>query len=269
MPKDNSLLAEIERGGLDDRVPLATVLRKCIALGGQTQNAELRDWASQELGGYRTDDSAIPDYRIIHAPLKIDAVTVTARIRGRQISRYQLPDVAHDVISEEVKLAQGVGDLEALVRNAEREGTSSLKLVPPGAADLLTIMNQDMQGSGQTIMALYWEVVVARFSGVLDQIRTKLVQLVAEMRATMGEDESQPTSEQAAQAVSVVFHGGKRHQVNVNTAQAATGGSAVATAPPPTEHKESWWTKTITIWTVIGVLVAIAAAYIAYRAWHG
>jgi hypothetical protein len=31
----------------------------------------------------------------------------------------------------------------------------------------------------------------------------------------------------------------------------------------------SWWTKTITIWTVIGVLVAIVAAYIAHRAWHG
>ena len=87
------------------------------------------------------------------------------------------------------------------------------------------------------------------------------------MRATMGEDESEPTSEQAAQAVNVVLRGGKRHQVTVTTAQ-AEGGSAVASAPPA-KHKESWWTKTITIWTVIGVLVALVAVYIAYRAWHG
>jgi hypothetical protein len=70
--RDKSLLAEIERGGLDDRVPLKTVLRTCISLGAQTRNAELRDWAGQELGGYRDDDSAIPVYRVVHAPVKID-----------------------------------------------------------------------------------------------------------------------------------------------------------------------------------------------------
>ena len=72
----------------------------------------------------------------------------------------------------------------------------------------------------QTITALNWDVSVARLTGVLAQIRTKLIQLVNEMRAMMGEDETVPSSKQAAQAVNVDFHGGKRHQVNVTTAQA-------------------------------------------------
>jgi AbiTii len=265
--RDKSLLAQIERGGLDDRVPLKTVLWTCISLGAQTRNAELRDWAGQELDGYRHDDSAIPEYRVIHAPLKLDGATRTHRITGQQISSFQLPDMARDIVTEEVKVAHGVGDLEALVRGAEREGKSTVKMVPPGGADLVMLMNHEAE-PGNTVMALYWDVSVARITGVLDHIRTRLVQLVAEMRATMGEDETVPSSESAQQAVNVVFHKGKRHQVNINTAQATDGGSAVATAAP-TKHKESWWTKTITIWTVIGVLVAIVAAYIAYRAWHG
>jgi hypothetical protein len=266
--RDRSLLAEIERGGLDDRVPLKTVLRTCISLGAQTRNVELRDWAGQELGGYRDDDSAIPAYRVIHAPLKIDGATMTHRINGQQISSFQLPDVDRNVLTEEVKLALGVGDLENLVRSAEREGKSTVKMVPDGGADLVMLMNHEAH-PGNTVMALYWDVSVARINGVLDQIRTRLVQLVAEMRATMGDDDSEPTFEQAAQAVSVVFHGGKRNLVNVNTAHAASGSSAVATAASPAKQEESWWTKGVLIWTVIGVLVAVVGVYIAYRVWRG
>ena len=55
------LLTQIERDALDEGVPLAATLRKCIALGAQARNADLRDWASQELDGYR--DGGIPEYR--------------------------------------------------------------------------------------------------------------------------------------------------------------------------------------------------------------
>jgi len=55
--------------------------------------------------------------------------------------------------------------------------------------------------------------------------------------------------------VNVVLHGGKRNQVTVTTAQADKGASASITVPD--EQKESGWTKTQTIWTVIGVIVAI------------
>ena len=160
--------------------------------GAQTRNAELRDWASHELHGYRNDDE-IPEYRIIHAPLKIDAVTVTHSIRGQQISAMDLPDVAQELhINEELKLAHGVGDLQALVRNAERAGETSVKLGPHGSAELIKMMNYQMQNSAQTIMALYWDVHIARIDGVLDQIRTTLIRLVSEMRATMSDDVRYP-----------------------------------------------------------------------------
>jgi hypothetical protein len=204
--RDHSLLAEIERDALNHSVPLSAALQKCIALGGRARNAELRDWATQELHGYR-NDTEIPPYRIIHAPLLIDAITVAGSIRGQQISATDLPDVAQDIITEEVKMAHGVGDLQGLVRNAERDGQRTVKLGPPGAAELIKIWNYEIGDTGQTIMSLYWDVNTARITGVLDQIRTTLVRLVSEMRATMSDDVSVPSSEQAAQAVNVVLHG--------------------------------------------------------------
>jgi hypothetical protein len=128
-------------------------------------------------------------------------------------------------------------------------------------------MNHELHDSGQTIMALYWDVNAARIAGVLDQIRTNLVRLVSEMCATMSDNQSMPSSEQAAQAVNVVLHGGKRNQVTVASAQA--DGGAIASIKPAGELKETGWTKTQTIWTVIGVIVALVALYIAYRAWRG
>jgi hypothetical protein len=153
--RDQSLLAEIERGGLDARVSLVTTLNKCIALGGQTRNAELRDWASRELHSYRNDNE-IPEYRIIHTPLMIDGITPTHQIRGQQISARDLPTVAHEYISEELKLAHGVGDLQAQVRNAERSGKTAVRMVPNGSADLVKLMNYELQGPGQTIMSCIW-----------------------------------------------------------------------------------------------------------------
>ena len=264
--RNQSLLAEIERGALDHSVPLSATLQMCIALGGQARNAELRDWASHELHGYRNDNE-IPEYRIIHVPLMVDGVTVTHLIRGQEISATDLPDVAQDVISEELKLAHGIGDLQALVRNAERAGKTAVKMGPDGSADLVKLMNYERQGSGQTIMALYWDVSTARIEGVLDQIRTTLIRLVSEMRATISDEASIPSSEQAAQAVNVVFHGGKRHHINVTAAQADSG--ATANIKSATEREESGWTKTATIWTIIGVVVAIIALYVAYRQWRG
>jgi AbiTii len=251
---DQPLLAQIGRDALDDGVPLTTTLRLCIALGAQARNDDLRDWASKELDGYRDGD--VPEYRTIHVPLVIDGVTTTHQIRGQQISSMDLPEFARDVITEELPLAHGVGDLQALVRNAKAAGQTAVKMAHPGAAELVKLWNYEQQKSGGgTIMALYWDVNIARIEGVLDHIRTTLVRLVSEMRATMSDDATVPSPEQAASAVNVVLNAGKRIQFNINTALADNGSSAYVSTPPAA-HEEGGWTKTIAIWTVIIAIIA-------------
>ncbi len=229
--RDRSLLAEIERGALDDRVSLVATLRRCIALGHQTHSAEVREWATRELHGYR-NDSEIPEYRIIHVPLMINGSTLTHRITGEQISATDLPDFVQEHISEELRLAHSVGDLQALVRNAERANKTNVMMVPLGAAEVVKMMNHLMQDRTRVVTNLYWDVSTARIEGVLEQIRTKLVGLASEMRAVMTDDASVPSSEQADQAVNFVLNGGRRNTINVISSQTGTGRTSTVTTNP-------------------------------------
>jgi hypothetical protein len=85
----------------------------------------------------------------------------------------------------------------------------------------------------------------------------------------MPHDSSVPSPEQAASAVNVVLHGGKCSHFTVNTAVADKGASARVSAEQiettPAVHKESGWTKTIAIWTVLGVLVAALTLYLSLK----
>lgn len=195
--RDRSLLTEIERGALDDNVPLATTLRKCVALGGQAGSAELRGWASRELTGYEAGDDDLPEWRIVGAVLQIDGQAVRAIIKGQQISPMTLPDFARDAIKEECPLRMGVAALEALLVRSEEY----VHLGPPGASDLVLYMNHQNSNQFEHIERLYWSISKAVIRAVLDRIRTTLVELVAEMRAGMPEDVNIPNAELASQAV--------------------------------------------------------------------
>ncbi len=255
--RDRSLLAEIERGALDDRVSLVATLRRCIALGHQTHSAEVREWATRELHGYR-NDSEIPEYRIIHVPLMINGSTLTHRITGEQISATDLPDFVQEHISEELRLAHSVGDLQALVRNAERANKTNVMMVPLGAAEVVKMMNHLMQDRTRVVTNLYWDVSTARIEGVLEQIRTKLVGLASEMRAVMTDDASVPSSEQADQAVNFVLNGGRRNTINVISSQTGTGGTSTVTTNPA-ESTPSFSTRGRLIGTfIVGLATVIA-----------
>ena len=70
--KRGGLLAQIEADVVDDRVPLSSLLQKCIVLGGQAGSEKMRDWARRELNGYASDADTVPDYR--HVPAVLMAV---------------------------------------------------------------------------------------------------------------------------------------------------------------------------------------------------
>jgi len=265
MPRrDRGRLDEIERDLLDDTKPLATALRKCIALGGELRSVPLREWASQELTGYE-GAGELPEYRRVEAPILLDGATPAGIVKRQRVSPSSLPDFVAEHVSETVEMRSGVGLLENLVRTAEASGEGAVKISLPMAADIARLMNQDLDG--QQIMDLYWGVSTAAIQGVLDRIRTAAVEIMGELRASTPDDEHPPSPEVADQAVNVVLHGGKRHQVTVTTAKADEG--ATASITPAGDRPESGWTKTATVWTVIGVIVAIVAAYFAYRQWHG
>lgn len=226
---DKSLISQIESDALDEGVSVATALRKCIVLGGKSGSEQLRDWATRELQGYHGRDD-LPAYRIIAAPLMVDGIAGNYQVKGQQFPPSGLPEFAREHLSEKVELRDGVGSIEALSQQVD------IKLQPAMASDIARVMNAESDNPYQQIISLYWSVSPTAIRGVLDQIRTALTQLVAELRANMPDDDDVPTAETANQAVSVVVTG-ERSSVHVTTAQASgPDATAIATANPEVGH---------------------------------
>jgi len=161
--RESSLIDQIEEGALNSRVALADTLRKCLALGGQAKSIELSDWATRELNGYGPDDE-LPEWRTVAAGIYLDGVKGNVRIRGQQISVWDLPDLAHDHIKEEFEFHGGVGELEAMVRSAEKDGF--VRLLLPGGSEMAKIMNLRSNNPYQVVERLYWSISTTAIQGV-------------------------------------------------------------------------------------------------------
>jgi len=221
--QDAKLVAEVQHDALDAKVPLADTLRKLVALGGAVGSNELREWAGLELRGYVGSPVELPTYRKIPAMIEINGFAGAGQINGYRISPHLLPDFATNVIKEEAPLTSSVAELEAMVRHAASEG-GYLKLSLPEGQSLVAIMNSEGRTPLGHIAAIYWSTSAPALEGALDQIRTSLVELVAEMRAGMPNSAGVPSRDAADRAVSIVIHGGNPN-VNVTAASASGSGS--------------------------------------------
>ncbi|MEU7057852.1 MULTISPECIES: hypothetical protein [unclassified Streptomyces] len=267
-------LEQLERAVLDDAASLATALRQCLMLAGYARHEELRAWALKELEGYAASDE-LPSYRKVPAALEVvvDLYLPGQIIRDntQRVSPNQLPQHAQDRgIGESAPIRQGVRELEALVARTDR---ASVRLSPPGSADYALLMTQEQhqQGNeGSQITSLHWDVSVASIAGVLDQIRTRLTQFVAEVRAAMPPGQQNPNPDQinsaAQQALNITGGDGSTFNIVAPNAKADRGGTASANVNEPAPATpQPWWHRTSVIWgaiaalgTVAGVIVTVA-----------
>ncbi|WP_091041702.1 hypothetical protein [Glycomyces sambucus] len=261
--RDRNLLKEIEAGALNESRPLTPVLQQCIVLGGKAGSAELRDWARAELTGSFAE---LPSYRKVAGDLKIDGVNFHNRITGQSISSFALPDFAQKAVTNEVQIGHGIASIEALIRSTHRSGKSTVQLAPPGSSELVSVMNQENASDFQQITRLYWDVHVAVLEGIVSQIRTMLIGLVAEMKALTEDRQDLPSPEAASDAVRIVIQGGERNQVVVN-AQAI--GSSESVSMQSNAPGESGKNRSRLIWTIVGSLAGIASVLMAYLQFKG
>ncbi|MEV0485710.1 hypothetical protein AB0I69_34545 [Streptomyces sp. NPDC050508] len=259
-------LEQLERAVLDDTASLATALRQCLMLAGYAHHAELRAWALKELEGYTTTDE-LPPYRKVPAALEVvvDLNLPGQIIQGntRRISTHQLPQPARDRgIGESAPIRQGVRELEAVVAHGDRV----VRLSPPGSAEYVLQMTQEQHRLGNEaadITSLHWDVSVASIEGVLDHIRTRLTQFVAEVRAAMPPGQQNPDPNQidsaAQQALNIT--GGDNSTFHIVAPNAKADGGSTANAnvnePAPT-IPQPWWHRTTVIWGAVAALAAVA-----------
>ncbi|WRZ36079.1 hypothetical protein OG931_13705 [Streptomyces phaeochromogenes] len=255
-----SRLDRLESDVLNESHRLAPILRQVITLGGHAHSEPLRTWALRELQGYEGTEVPIPDYRRISAPLMMDGIRGMYRFRQQPVSRFDLPDFARDSLGDELRFGQGVGQIESLLA---RNPDQAVQLGPAMAAEVAVFMSQN---SDRQVLRLYWAVHPSALEGVLDQVRTRLVQLVGELRAAMQHGQQEPTPDQVAQALqNINITTGDNSSVIVaapvavahrrGTARAEIGGMAQRTFP---------WVPVA--WTASAAL-ATAAAVIAWVTW--
>jgi len=275
------LLEEIHDGALDSSTKLPDLLRKCIALGGETGSERLRDWARQELMGYGPGTD-VPEYRKTASILYLDGATTGAVIRGQQVSLNMIPAGIRDKVREamdNIEVRQPVAQLVDLVDSHRAKGESTVNLAPPMAQELTALINHELQEADrrsdpfvppfpvpprQTVERVYWVVGLNTFVAMIDAVRTALVQLVVEMRSAAPSGPLAPNREVAEQAVDVALYGKARvrnlviNQVGAagQGAVAGTGSAAVGDAQPESRSRRwMWWL--VGIATVAGAVAVI------------
>jgi hypothetical protein len=260
---DAGLLAEIETDVLSDR-PLADALRKCVVLGGKAGSVELRDWATRELRGYRGEDD-VPSYRTVAAPVCVDALIGNTQVTGQRLSPRELPEFCRDDIDEEFTFRDGIGQIEALITSSESGAhPGSVHLSLPMAIDIGRVIDSNSGSPFQRTLSLYWSVSTATLRGIVDQVRTTLAELVAEMRAGMPNDADVPSAAVANQAVNVAVHGNKA-RVTVTSAQ--TAGEGDATVEPAAPVESPFWTHSRRIGAFVVGLAGIITMVLTYLLW--
>lgn len=152
------------------------MLRKCLLLGAETGSEALRDWARKELNGYGSEDE-VPKYRKVGGPpIAMDSISGYTLAKNQIIARHQLPREAWEYVPDEFSFKQPIEELEQLA------GQKQLSFASPGLAYAQTIWNGQLD-EFQSIINLYYVMSGTVLAGVLGQIRTKLVDLVADLTA--------------------------------------------------------------------------------------
>lgn len=218
----DSLLTSLRNHMLDESEALAGLLRKCLMLGAETGSDSLRQWARKELNGYSTDDE-LPSYRKLPLPpLSADTMSGNTWATNMTYSVLQLPAKAREFLGDAFLLYQPVEELEQISTQ------KSLSFANNGLTYAQRLLNEGL-GPFQQVMNLRFTASGSMFAGVLGQIRTQLVDLIADLTANTPLEEL-PRMEAVDAAVSM--HIGAQYNTTIQSTSGPTaiGNNATAKA---------------------------------------
>jgi hypothetical protein len=205
------------------------------------------------------DDDELPTYRTAAAPLVLDAHLPGGTITGQQVPYTLIPDFARGHLGDDIEFRQPIAEIAEMLASAHQRGETTVKLGVPLGSGLVALMNDELRKGGQTqvIERIYWSVSTIPLARILDAIRTRLVALIAEMRAGTPPGKGLPPREVAEQAVGIVIHG-KGHRVVIQHdspgATATMGGGGEGRA-----RRIAFWI--VGVATVVGAVAAVLVLF--------
>lgn len=180
------LLDKIIELATDSTQSLSVLLRQCVVLGHELKNDSLKEWANQELKGYAEPES-VPQYRIVRASAS-----------GRFRAGYMFPEITrplpssvldaeHRRFAQTVYLAEPVSSYENNLKQAQ--GMPTGKFVYQWSADMVAHYQHDFI-EGHALFMAYQEVPIGVIAGLLDMIRTRVLNMALEIKSEIGESDA-------------------------------------------------------------------------------
>ena len=197
---------KIRDGATGSDVPLGELLRLCMRLGKQLSNEELVSWARNEASGYKNAND-LPDYRVIQTQVNGSFNgPMSSSIRGIQIPP-SLIDERHRKVLFSAELMESVGQIEAYSKS-----TSGDMFQLPWPGDVIRYYQRKQFFEGNYVIESAYRVMSTQsFAGVLETIRTRVLDFILQIEEELGldidqSDENAELEEVSSQSVTTVFH---------------------------------------------------------------
>jgi hypothetical protein len=180
------LLDKIVELATDNQQPLTVLLRQCIVLAHEVKNDQLKEWANHELNGY-PDQTKVPQYRTVRAGATgtFNAGYMFPTIK-RQIPALAMEE-AHRKFAMVVHLREPVNAYETSLAALKSE--KGRVLAYAWDANLIGYY-QETFIEGHALVNAWQEVPLGVVAGMLDTIRTRVLNMALELRSEIGESDS-------------------------------------------------------------------------------
>lgn len=176
-------------------------MRKCLFLASKTGSEQFKKWVTAELNGYDSDDS-IPKYRIISCHSKGDFSRPGGILKNLVIDVEQLGDDIYDLYGESV-VSISVASIESLVSNARNEG--GMLIQRPWDPAITRIVSSKIYEDMICIRA-WSESPVPLFVGILDQVKTMVLNFALDLEDKLPNIEDIKLSKQDEKIVTQTFN---------------------------------------------------------------
>ena len=199
------LIGEIQEDLIKESAKLANTLRKAMVLAHKIRSPELQEWARAELDGYPYEDKdKVPPYRRINLPVQGEfRGPLGFRQTDLQIPTSGLPEEIRDIVDTEVML-DGVSVLEGLIEESFQTGRPPVRPLPLEVTELLRGHVSMTQGG--VLFQAYQKVPSQYIVGVLDSVKTKLLELVLALQGNSVTPEAVASGEVATEVVRNIFN---------------------------------------------------------------
>jgi AbiTii len=178
-----ALLDEIIDAAVDEKVPIGTLLRKCLVLEQQVKNEKFRAWLDHELDGYDQMEE-LPPYRVFNCENKGLFIGTGVSLEDQPIP-VQLMEEQHRKLVRNAYLQQPAASYEGRPKNAAA--------VFPWNPSLTTKYQTKFFKDKDLVLNRAWqEIPGSVLVGLLEQIRTRVLRFALELKDNLPPNAADP-----------------------------------------------------------------------------